>query len=304
MDIKTLRCFVEVAERLNFSRAAEALFISQPTLSLRIQDLEKELNTTLFHRDRQKVFMTREGSVLLPVARDILKNLDSIPNLIQTSREEDAEPRSLMIGFDEMEERDNLQRVQDIMNNFKRIMPDVDVAILTTDCDNYEASLLDGTLDLCIMVLMDTDTLHPDFLTEPLLRESMVLAAPDAEGLALEEVLRSRDIVLLDSAQYRRWNGMYTDFLERTLPGKYSISYVNPAAINMSIRYGSKVTFMPSSYAAEKGGRRITVYPTDLSDVTLSLVWNKHNLNSALQVFVNEARAEIKAAERKKKRLS
>ena len=43
MDLKNLHCFIAVAEQLNFSRAAESLFLSQPSLSIRIKALEDEL---------------------------------------------------------------------------------------------------------------------------------------------------------------------------------------------------------------------------------------------------------------------
>ena len=55
MDLKNLHCFIAVAEQLNFSRAAESLFLSQPSLSIRIKALEDELHTKLFHRTHQEV---------------------------------------------------------------------------------------------------------------------------------------------------------------------------------------------------------------------------------------------------------
>ena len=61
MDIRVLRYFLTVAREESFSRAAEALYLSQPTLSRQIRDMEEELGATLFVRSNRSVTLTREG---------------------------------------------------------------------------------------------------------------------------------------------------------------------------------------------------------------------------------------------------
>ena len=50
MELRSLRCFLALAEYLNYSRAADSLYISQPTMSVRIQELEAQVGTSLFDR--------------------------------------------------------------------------------------------------------------------------------------------------------------------------------------------------------------------------------------------------------------
>ena len=70
--LRDVRTFVAVAEHLHFSRAADALFISQPALSKRIQELERLMRLELFDRDHRTVRLTAAGEALLPGARAVL----------------------------------------------------------------------------------------------------------------------------------------------------------------------------------------------------------------------------------------
>ena len=72
VHLRELRYFVAVAEHLHFTRAAEALFVSQPALSKQIRTLETRLRTQLFERDRRTVRLTPAGHALLPGARAAL----------------------------------------------------------------------------------------------------------------------------------------------------------------------------------------------------------------------------------------
>ena len=73
MELRHLKYFVKIAETLNFSEAAKALFITQSTLSQQIRQLEQEVNAQLFERNNHIVRLTEAGEELLPYARQTLK---------------------------------------------------------------------------------------------------------------------------------------------------------------------------------------------------------------------------------------
>lgn len=70
--LREIRAFVTVADHLHFSRAAQALYLSQPALSKQIRSLERLLRVELFTRDRRNVLLTPAGQALLPGARATL----------------------------------------------------------------------------------------------------------------------------------------------------------------------------------------------------------------------------------------
>ncbi|WP_314039984.1 LysR family transcriptional regulator [Slackia exigua] len=73
MNTTQLECFVQVADSLNFRRAADELHLSQPTVSKQVSSLEEELGGTLFVRTTREVSLTSFGSSFLPDAREILR---------------------------------------------------------------------------------------------------------------------------------------------------------------------------------------------------------------------------------------
>ncbi len=72
MDFRQLEAFVNVAKYKNFSKAGKALYLSQPTISLHISNLEKELSVSLFDRTSKEVNLTPSGKEFLTYALDML----------------------------------------------------------------------------------------------------------------------------------------------------------------------------------------------------------------------------------------
>ena len=101
MEIRQLKYFAAVADTLNFSRAAETLFISQSALSKQIADLERELGMVLLQRDKRSVRLTPAGKVFLNEAKVILMRMDTIPILLKNTKDiEKKEEHNVFIGVE------------------------------------------------------------------------------------------------------------------------------------------------------------------------------------------------------------
>lgn len=97
MNIRRLRYFVALAERLNFTAAARYLGIAQPPLSVQIRALEQEVGGALFHREQRKIRLTPLGLLLLEEAHDLIFRADSASERLRDA----AEGRSgeIRIGY-------------------------------------------------------------------------------------------------------------------------------------------------------------------------------------------------------------
>lgn len=87
MDWDKLRIFHAAAEAKSFTRAGEALGMSQSAVSRQISALEHELGTTLFHRHARGLLLTEQGDVLFRTAHDLVQQLDSVRLRLADSRE-------------------------------------------------------------------------------------------------------------------------------------------------------------------------------------------------------------------------
>ncbi len=97
VHLRELRYFVTVAEHLHFTRAAEALFVSQPALSKQIRALETQLRVPLFDRGPQQVSLTAAGRALLPRARAVLDAWQAAESDLATAAAEQA--ATLVVGM-------------------------------------------------------------------------------------------------------------------------------------------------------------------------------------------------------------
>lgn len=84
IELRHLRSFVAVAEELNFGRAAEQLYLSQPALSRHIRTLEQLLGCQLLRRSTHRVELTLAGESLLDRARKVLTEVDEAVSVTQS----------------------------------------------------------------------------------------------------------------------------------------------------------------------------------------------------------------------------
>lgn len=297
MDIKNLQCFIAVAEHLNFSRAAQSLYISQPSLSIRISALEDELGAKLFERTHQRVYLTDKGAALLPAVREILEKIYSLRYVVGNVQHGDDAPKKLRIGVDVTEDR-SLPLIEDAFVSFQQHYPEIEVKVSDISVDEYEAKLLADEMDFCLIVMQGEAPVNPMFLSIPLLTEPVVMAASNAQGLSIEELVRTREVQLLfEGERGQRWNDQYIEFVRKIAPGAEPTYVENVSLLYMNLLHSKTISFFPKTYAEGLRDDRLTLIPIDFpqGNITLTLLWNKFNINPSIQLMVNEFMARKNA---------
>jgi LysR family nitrogen assimilation transcriptional regulator len=125
MDLRQARTFVTVAELGTISRAAQYLRIAQPALSRQIQNLEQELNLTLFDRVGGRLLLTSQGEQLLGDCRDLLAHASAVNERAQSLRHEDSGVLKVAAA------PGNIESVfADFLHIYKKRFPDVQVKLI------------------------------------------------------------------------------------------------------------------------------------------------------------------------------
>lgn len=288
MDFKQLQYFLAVAEHLNFSRAAEALYISQPTLSYQIAELEKELGTALFIRDRRKVFLTPAGGSLLPLAHKTMDCVREIRALAQRGFPEDEQLRSLSVAFDSTEDHFETIGVTDLIARFATEHPEVELDMYQTDVESCMARLMNETLDVAFLILRHNETL-PSILNSKTIHQDrlMIVTRTDPEVTNSVEALKKYPLVMVEN----RPRGMTR--IVRCFEGLgVEVNPVTVDSIPVSFTYvhaGWGAIILPENYFRQHHYEGLSAYeiPSPAAALTHMLVWNKAHQNPCIQVLVS-----------------
>jgi DNA-binding transcriptional LysR family regulator len=173
VQLHQLRYFVAVAETRHFTQAADAVGITQPSLSKQIHALEAELGAPLFTRIRGDVRLTAAGEALLPLAERILAD-------VETARREVQELVGVRRGRVRLGATPSLcaSLAPEVLRRFRDAYPGVDLTVYESGSQDLVRNLLRGELDLALTVLPGTGA-DPGLKVEPILRENLVVASVD-----------------------------------------------------------------------------------------------------------------------------
>ncbi|WP_374438511.1 LysR family transcriptional regulator [Inhella sp.] len=176
LEFRHLRCFAALAEELHFGRAAQRLAISQPPLSVAIQQLEALVGARLFERDSKGVRLTPAGSAFRASATALLERAEAACAL---AREVQAGERGrLRLGF----VGSTLQHgLADWLQAFAKAHPRVEVVVVELNSQDQIEALLKEELDLG---LVHTDRLPPALACQPLYREPFMACLPASHPAA------------------------------------------------------------------------------------------------------------------------
>jgi DNA-binding transcriptional LysR family regulator len=187
LDTRLLRAFVAVATELNFTRAAERLFIAQQALSSQVQQLERRLGVKLFERTTRKVALTAAGEQFLPHATAALEALDTGTGLLAAAQR--AERATLRVG---MSGTAFVPLAADTLRRFAERYPDIELKVSNRGLNDPTGGLSEGEVDVAFV--------RPPFVDDglsmtTLFTEQRYAVVHENHSLASRDHVRPEDIV-------------------------------------------------------------------------------------------------------------
>ncbi|RUR00911.1 LysR family transcriptional regulator [Labedella endophytica] len=255
MNLEQLRSFVEVARLGNFTRAAEQLHLAQPSLSRQISSLEQDLGAELVHRARGGSSLTTAGESLLPLARRMLADAETV-------RRELDELAGLRRGRVRLGATPTLciSLVAEVLGTFHRAHPAVELHLSEHGSRRLLDQLAAGELDVAIVTTSDTASAERFTLTPLLVEELVVISAAASppvttgESIALEGVGRLPQIVL--SASYDLRNATDAAFRSAGIEPDVVLEGAEMDAVLRFVERGLGVAIVPAMVLLDRPGLR------------------------------------------------
>ena len=186
MNLRDLKYLVALADYQHFSKAAEACFVSQPTLSTQIKKLESLLDVQLVERNPRQVLLTAVGAQIAARARLVLAEVDAIRDLARLSKEPDAGTMTLGV-FPTLGPYWLPHVVPRIVARF----PKLKLRLVEEKTETLIELLASGKIDLAVLA---QPVMHEHFDSAALFDESFVLAVPNAHALAGKKRVNITDL--------------------------------------------------------------------------------------------------------------
>ena len=188
MELRVLHYFLAIAREENFTRAAEQLHVTQPTLSRQIADLEQELGVKLFIRSNHHIVLTEDGMILKRRAQEILSLADKTKR--DFLRGDENLEGVISIGSGEFL---STRILTDCIAQFRKKHPLVQFEIYSGNAGNIRDRIERGLLDVGLMS-EPIDIRKYAFITMPVKEQWGALVREDSP-LAGKEFLRPQDLL-------------------------------------------------------------------------------------------------------------
>lgn len=247
VDLHLAAYFVAVVDHGGITKAANALYVSQPSLSQAIRTLERRLGTTLFDRSGRQLELTEDGRKLDVAARQILADVERAKQRVAAVRELDA-GRVDVIASGTF----SIDPMVRLARTFRDRYPHVTVRIHDTPGElGVVAGLKRGEAEVGVVDLSAADT--TSLRTVPLLTQELVLALPPALASELPDPV-PRDMVrtlpLILDVTGRGGTNLVVDSLGEDVP--VVVDCAHPAATWDLVRRGAGVAVAPRSVAEQQ----------------------------------------------------
>ena len=288
-----LRILKAIAEQGSFKKAADVLYVTQPAVSLQIQNLEKQLEITIFDRGGRKALLTEAGQILLDYCQRILNQCDEACKAVEDLNS--LQGGTLVIGASQTTGTYLMPRM---IGLFRQKYPDVSVQLQVHSTRRTGWSVANGQIDLGIIGGQLPTELESLLDVIPYATDELALVLPAKHKLAKEKELTKEDLykinfVTLDSQSTTRKvvDKLLKDSGLDIQRLKIEMELNSLEAIKNAVQSGLGAAFLPV-ISIEKELSSGTIYKPNMSDL---------GVKRELKLITNPSRYKSKASEAFKK---
>jgi len=233
LTLRQLKVFESVARHLNYTRAAEELFLTQPAVSMQIRQLEESLGLALFEQLGKRIHLTEAGQEVLVYARGISQQLDELEDVLNHLKGVGGGKLRISVATTAN------YFIPTLLGTFARRYPGVTVSL---DVTNRETLLQQLTENIVDLVIMGQPPAELDAEAEAFMENPLVIVAPPEHPLAQEKKIPLKrlqdEVFLVREPGSGTRVAMERFFAEREIHLKTGMEVGSNEAIKQSVQAG------------------------------------------------------------------
>lgn len=278
MDFQHLRYFVEVAKQQGFSKAAQVLHSSQPSISKAIKSLEDELGVILFNRTTRHLQLTDDGEVVLQYANTTLAMSRDLQSLLNEGKQ--LKRGKLSLGLPPVI---GVSFFPKMIADFRGEYPGVQIRLVEEGGKIVEQLVKEAKLDLGVVVLPVDEE---EFEVFPLAERKLSLVVNSTHPLAREEVIQLSQLRNESFILFKEGFSLYDRVREACIQEGFepAIAYESSQwdFIGEMVGSGLGIAFLPDTVSSKLDSKSVTTIPMTIPSIRwdLAAIWSKHHYHS------------------------
>lgn len=278
MDIRQLQYLVEVARLKSFTKAAEALFITQPTISKTVRLMEEELGVVLFNRQGKQIELTDAGRIIVDRATDILISFQNLSSELDDLR--NLKRGYIRIGLPPMVGSSFFPK---LMGLFHQRYPEITIRLFEDGAKKVEIDVAEGALDLGVVVLPTMDEGLGCF---PFVEEKLNLIVPPGHPFAGQKEARLGELADEYFIMFREDFALHDRIIRECENAGFHPKLIYESSqwdlISQMVAAGLGIALLPEAVCREMAPDRVSIIPLvdPVIPWKLGIIWREDRYQS------------------------
>lgn len=292
MDIRQLQYLIEVARFKSFTKAADSLFITQPTISKAIKGMEDELGIALFDRIGKRIELTDAGQIIAQQAQSIVTSFQNLTAELDDLR--NLKKGHIRIGLPPMVGSSFFPRV---IGQFHLQYPDITIQLFEDGAKKVEQDVASGMLDVGVVVL---PTVQEGLNSFPFVEEKLNLVVHPSHSLAKQSEVALSELAGDDFVLFREDFTLHDRIIGECAKVGFQPHVIYESSqwdlISEMVAVGLGITLLPETICREVDDDRVCIIPlvNPIIPWKLGIVWREERyLSFAAREWIRFAQSEL-----------